>query len=126
MGINEYDLMEINDIRDGNHFNHTAKHISRKIGLRFIKSNGRIDYDLQELYIIKMYNRLHILNPSSERDYSSFRKLFQDWVFIAIQDLGYSELANNYKYNPELIIEKSNSRGGKLYKTWRLLWYRGF
>ncbi len=107
MGLNEYDLLEIKDIKDGKYFNETAKHISRKIALGFIQRDCGIDYDLQEIYIIKMYQRLREIDKNSKRDYNSFKEQFQDWVFMSIQDLGHPELAPNYNYKPKLLIKKS-------------------
>ena len=108
MSITEYDLLEMENITDYSKFNHSAKHISRMIGIQFVHSNGRIDYDLQELYMIKMFNRQHVFNESKKVNYEDFRKRFQDWVFMAIQDLGYRERANEYNYSPKLNILKSS------------------
>ncbi len=107
MGINEHDLLEIKEIEDRKYFNEKVKHISRKIALGFIKRDGRMDYDLQEMYIIKMYKRLYELDKNSKRDYDSVKKQFQDWVCRAILDLGHPELLLNYDYRPKLLIKKS-------------------
>ncbi len=111
--IDEYDLLEIENINSEEKYNDFAKHVSRKIALKFIKNNCQIDYDLQELLIIKLYNRrLELLcdelKVSNHNTYNDFRKVFTDWVFMAIQDLGRPELSKNYNYNPKLSIQIKN------------------
>ena len=105
--INEYDLFQIGDINSKDEFNEFAKSISRNIALKFTRNNCQIEYDLQELYIIKMYNRMFALSKKKiNRDYKSFRDQFVRWVYMAIQDLGKPELADNYNFNSKITIQK--------------------